>query len=513
MPPPLVVLTVAARTMARLRRLRDAAEGADMVELRLDGVEDLDVGAALEGCRLPAIVTCRPRWEGGRFDGSEEERSAILAAALDLGARYVDVEWRAGFNDLIASRGGRNIVVSSHDFSGVPRDVEERAAAMRATGAEVVKLAVMASSLGDCLRLLGIGRAGGIQAPSESGVVLLAMGEAGLATRILASRFRSRWTYAGDAAPGQLPLSRLLDEFRFRKIGPATDLYGIAGAPVAHSVSPAIHNAALAALGMDAVYVPLHASSAEEVLAFAEALALKGASVTSPLKEEMAARVHLLDAISRRLGAVNTIGRTSTGWSGINTDVTGFLAPLAGRIELAGCRAAIIGAGGAARAAAAALGWSGAIVSVYGRNRDRARAVAALAGGAGFDGLPVRRSWDLLVNATPVGTFPVVDETPIPASELGGGTVYDLVYNPLRTRLVREAEAAGCPALGGFDMLVTQAQLQLAWWIGRRSPAGVMRRAGLAALQAFTTKGNRHRHPTHNSQTRTHDSELRTHNS
>src|SRR5215831_14653132 len=148
---PQLCVTVIAPTMTELRQARDRVSGADLVELRLDSVRDPDVAGALHGRRSPVVITCRAAWEGGSFQGSEEERHAILAAALAGGAEYVDVEWKAGFEDLIASTSGRRIVLSSHDFDGVPADLVGRGRAMRATGAEVVKIAAKAACLRDCL--------------------------------------------------------------------------------------------------------------------------------------------------------------------------------------------------------------------------------------------------------------------------------------------------------------------------------------------------------------------------
>ena len=152
-----VCVTVTAETTDDLRRKRDEVTGADLVELRLDTVSDPNVAGALAGRKLPVIVTCRPAWEGGRFKGSEEERKQILSDALARGAEYVDVEWKANFTDLLSSSAGRHVVISSHDFDGVPSDLTGRAQAMRATGAEVVKIAVKTSRLSDCLPLLDLG--------------------------------------------------------------------------------------------------------------------------------------------------------------------------------------------------------------------------------------------------------------------------------------------------------------------------------------------------------------------
>jgi 3-dehydroquinate dehydratase/shikimate dehydrogenase len=186
----LLVETVTGQTMTGLIAAREAARDVDLVELRLDGVADVDVRGALSGRRLPVIVTCRPTWEGGRFEGSEERRQAVLMEALDAGAEYVDVEWRAGFT-AVAGKDPARVILSSHDFGGVPADLTARAAAMRQAGASLIKIAVTATRLSDALPLLDIARTGD--------AVVIAMGDAGVPSRLLATRFGSRWTYAGDA--------------------------------------------------------------------------------------------------------------------------------------------------------------------------------------------------------------------------------------------------------------------------------------------------------------------------
>src|SRR6187402_2924546 len=158
--------TVTGGTMAELVAARDAATDADLVELRLDGVGDCDVALALHGRRRPAIVTCRPVWEGGRFDGDEEARQRILSDALQFGAEYVDVEWRSlrgagvsGFDELL-ERGQRRVLVSAHDFSGIPADLNGQVNAMRATGATVIKIAVTPARLSETLPLRQVARDG-----------------------------------------------------------------------------------------------------------------------------------------------------------------------------------------------------------------------------------------------------------------------------------------------------------------------------------------------------------------
>jgi 3-dehydroquinate dehydratase / shikimate dehydrogenase len=478
----LLCVTVIAATTAELRKRRDAVADADLVELRLDSVNDPDVAGALADRRRPVIVTCRPIWEGGHFRGSEEERRRLLTEALTQGAEYVDVEWRARFDDLVSACAGRRIVLSAHDFDMVPIDLVARVHAMRSTGAEVVKLAVRTTRLTDCLPLLEIGTAGG----TRSGLVLVGMGDYGLATRVLASRFGSMWTYAGALSDvGQPTAEKLVEEYRFRTLSSATDVYGIVGRPVAHSVSPAMHNAAFRAAHLDAVYLPLPAVDEDDFVSFARALGIKGASVTTPFKVALYERVDEADAVARRIGAINTVRIEQGRWIGANTDASAFLEPLRRRGSLADTRVAVLGAGGAARAVAVALASTGAAVTIHARDRQRAEDVARLGSAQAGEWPPSVRSWDLLVNCTPLGMYPRVNETPIPVTDLTGSTVYDLVYNPPVTRLLREAATAGCQTIGGLEMLVAQAHEQFHWWTDVRPAAGVMREAALRRLAEF----------------------------
>ena len=475
-------VTVTAATTAELRARRDAVEDADLIELRLDSVSDPNVAGALAGRRRPVIVTCRPKWEGGAFGGAEEERRKILTEALALGAEYVDIEWRACFDELLRESGGKRIVLSSHDFQGPPIDLNQRAHAMQSTGAEVVKIAATMTSLSDCVPLLDLGA----QLGGHRQLILIGMGDYGLATRVLAGRFGSAWTYAGALAElGQIDAATLLNRYRYRTIDAETEIYGLVGSPIGHSVSPAMHNAAFAALRLNGVYLPLPAKSADDFVRFGKAIGIKGASVTVPFKVSLFEHVDEVYAVARRIGAINTICVEDRRWIGGNTDASGFLSTLRGLVPIEQLRVSVLGAGGSARAVAAALASSGGAVRIHARDQSKAEEVAALTSAGVGPWPPERGSWDLLINCTPIGMHPRVDQTPLPASELTGRYVYDLVYNPPMTRLLREAEVRGCHIIGGLEMLVAQAHEQFQSWTGSRPPTGVMREAALKQLAEF----------------------------
>jgi shikimate dehydrogenase len=248
-----------------------------------------------------------------------------------------------------------------------------------------------------------------------------------------------------------------------------------------------MHNAAFRATGFDAVYLPLPAASFDDFLPFAEAFEVQGVSVTAPYKRDAFHLARTLDDHGQRAGAVNTLRRGGEGWDARNTDIEGFLAPLAAYGSLERRRATVMGAGGAARGVALGLRDAGARVTMTARRPDQAAAVAEALGVETTPWPPVPGSWDLLVNATPVGTAPDTDRSPVAADRLGPGLVYDLVYNPPRTRLLAEAARRGCDTLGGLDMLVAQAQAQSAWWTGVRPPAEALRDAAIARLDEMQT--------------------------
>lgn len=482
-------VAVTGRTMDDIRQNRDAAAsaGADMVEMRLDTVDRPDAAGALEGRSCPVIVTCRAAWEKGYFQGSEEERRRILEQALALGAEFVDVEAKAEFaRDVIAPRNGRGIVLSSHVYGECPPDLGGRWEALSASGAEVAKLAVETGSLAEAAKVMALGSN---DEGSDRGHVLIAMGDQGLASRVLSTRLGNRWTYAGDnVAPGQVSVRRMLEEFRFRDLRQDTAIYGVVGNPIMHSLSPVMHNAGFRHFGIDAVYLPLLATDARDFVAFAKAMSLAGASITAPFKVQLLDAMNELDPLATRVGAANTLTVRDGRWLGANTDVYGFAEPLmrklrdlpakAGSHAVSGLRASILGAGGAARAVAVALADMGADVTVCARRPEAAREVAALANGRAGELPPPAGSWDVLINST-TWDGDAATYSPIAPAALDGRLVYDLLYVPRVTKLMADAEVAGCATIGGLEMLVAQAEKQFEIWTGQVPPAGLFMQAAM----------------------------------
>jgi 3-dehydroquinate dehydratase/shikimate dehydrogenase len=351
-----------------------------------------------------------------------------------------------------------------------------------------VKIAVTPRSIGDVGRLLGFAErtARGDGPP----LIAIALGPMGIVTRVIAGRYGAPFMYAAaepgaEAAPGQVPATQLRDLFRSRSVGRNTRLFGVLGQDVTRSLSPALHNAAFTALGLDAVYVPLQAEALAPFIDALPALGLSGFSVTRPYKVEVIRYLDGLDDTAAACGSVNTVGRDGARLHGGNTDGAGVVGPLRRRTALKDRRVVILGAGGAARAAALALRAEGARVTVVARNAGQAAAVASAVSCAhgALDDL-ARYPWDVLVNATPVGSRATVDDTPVPAQlHRAGSVVFDMVYDPLETRLLREAQQRGCVIVDGLEMLLAQAALQFEGWTGRPAPMDAMKAAALFLVQ------------------------------
>jgi len=302
----LVCETVMATRMADLIAARDAARLADIVELRLDGVRDPDVAGALERRTRPVIVTCRPVWEGGRFEGSEEDRLRLLADALEHGAEFIDVEWMADRRLLPRGTEGR-WVLSSHDFNGVPSDLARRARAMHEGHPGVVKIAVTAARAVDCVTLR---RA----LPDTGERVAIAMGPAGILTRVCPWLFGSSWTYGGQAAPGQIGVREMVEELRVRE---GTDRTAVFAALCRGGVEPVWVRAARARLahaGLDARIVPIEVDDIEEFFTLADEFGLAGADVPAHVGGDWAARAKLLGDGPVAPGGDVLLRRAEPGW-------------------------------------------------------------------------------------------------------------------------------------------------------------------------------------------------------
>ncbi len=482
-------------TAAVVDRMAGLAPHADLFEIRADFVRDLDLPALVRARVKPILLTCRTEKEGGRFPAADEPaRRAILADAVRLGFDLVDLEARAGFDDVAKAKSGRGLVLSWHDFEGTPTDLEALYRRMEAAGADIVKIAVTARSIEDLGRLLAFAQKHArAREKGRPPLVALAMGPLGVASRLLGGRYGAPFTFAApfvgrEAAPGQLPARALAESYRVRSIGPRTRVYGILGVDILRSVSPAIHNRAFAVRGLDAVYVPVQAESMAAFARALPALGLSGFSVTRPYKPEVTAHLASCEREAARAGSVNTVVVRDGRLHGSSTDGDGVLVPLRRRADVPGARIAIVGAGGAARAAAFAFETAGAHVTLVARRREQAAEAAAATGAehAALDEFGGLR-WDVLVNATPLGSGAYPGRMPVPAEALRPATVvFDMVYEPRETPLLRAARARGCRTIDGLEMLIAQAVGQFQAWTGVPAPEEAMLEAAAQALAEAT---------------------------
>jgi 3-dehydroquinate dehydratase/shikimate dehydrogenase len=494
-----VCVTLAEETTeGTVARMAELAPVADLFEVRADFLRERDLGRILRARTKPILLTCRPVSEGGRWpDGDPEGRRRILREATALGFDLIDVEARAGFDDVVASRGGRGLVLSWHDLSGTPADLDGLYGRMAGQRPDVVKIAVTARSVTDLGRLLAFARRNGAKGRTGGrapALVAIAMGPLGVASRILGGACGAPFTFASaaagrEAAPGQTTAAALVRVYRARSIGPATRIYGLVGTDILRSLSPAVHNAAFAARGIDAVYVPLQAESLDAFLEALPALGLSGFSLTRPYKSAILPSLASVEPEAGRAGSVNTVVVRDGSLAGSSTDGEGVLAPLRRRLEPKGRAVAIVGAGGAARAAAFALTRAGARVTLLARRPEQAAEVAAAAGcaTAPLEGVS-RLEWDVLMNATPVGSGSAPGVMPVPQDALRpGGVVFDMVYEPRETPLVAAARARGCVTIDGVEMLVAQAVRQFETWTGVAAPVDAMTEAALGAIAEART--------------------------
>jgi 3-dehydroquinate dehydratase/shikimate dehydrogenase len=478
--------------------LQDCERLADIIELRLDYLSAdtlaqviAELQARIRQISKPLIITFRPREQGGRRDLSLSDRQNFwrsLPQEIVRAMAFADFELDLAESFAEATPIPWNKVICSwHNLEETPAGLLEIYDRIAGTRAAVVKIATQANRISDCLRLFELIERKSAGRP----LIVLGMGMPGLMTRILALSRGALLTFGAlrrgaESASGQPTANELKDLYQVKQLTRESEILGVIGNPIGHSRSPLMHNAVLKALERNGVYLPFAVDSAADfVRDFVRPASrkidwrLRGLSVTIPHKLAIIPHLDLIDLTAQRIGAVNTVVIEGDRLLGYNTDVIGAMKPLDELLDLKGARAAVIGAGGSARAICYGLRERGAETTVYGRDLSKAQLLAdefkTRAGTiAGFDGRA-----DLVVNCTPIGMRGHSEgEAPVKAERLSGvKLVYDLVYNPEETALLREARAAGCRTLGGLAMLVGQAAEQFRLWTGLDAPVDVMWRA------------------------------------
>lgn len=490
-----MICVTIGRTRHRMIASEHAAlvqRGAKLVELRLDWINrPPDLNKLLKGRPGPVVVTCRRPEDGGRWKLGEDARRTLLRQAIVMEADFVDLE--ADVAQVIPRYGKSRRIISHHDFNGTPENLEEIHADLCRHDPDIVKLVTMAQSPADNVRLIKL------VATSKVPTIGFCMGELGLASRLLCCKYGSPFTYATFSkdrvlAPGQIPFDDMRSLYRVDDLNQETQVFGVVGDPIAHSHSPLIHNAALQHDGLNAVYVPLRipAGELQPTLDAYAALDIRGYSVTIPHKQAAAEYAQYRDPLVAETGAANTLYRDAAGrWCSTNTDFEAALAALRLGMEgrdLAGMRVLMLGAGGVARAIGRGVSRAGCVLTITNRHKQRAQELAEQLGCQ-------MMTWenrgsvdcDILINCTPVGMWPEMDETPFPSHWLRDHMlVFDTIYNPENTLLLKEAREHECRTVSGLEMFVRQAAAQYELFALRPAPLDVMRdalRRGISAAQ------------------------------
>lgn len=493
-PLPRVCIAMGFSTVEQLfaHARREAQEGESFFEFRLDYLPNPK--QALKGIRefltanpqCTILATCRRHQNHGNFQGSIEEQLRILAGAVDHGARAVDIEIETaeqpGVN-LDEFRGRVWLIVSWHHFEATPALGPVLKRLMRVP-ADAYKVVTTARKPGDIGRVLSLA-----ENNHRTPMIVLTMGEVGFPTRVLSPLHGGLYTYAAPncsegTASGQVSARHLRHLYRIDRLTREARVYGVIADPVRHSLSPAVHNRAFQTRRMDAVYLPflVDAHALRDYFGFAKELPVAGFSVTIPHKQKVIRYLDVVDPLARRIGAVNTVWRKAGKWRGTNTDAQGVTGPLSRRLRLAKSSVLLVGNGGAARGAAFALRDAGAKLAITGRNPDRIRVLARTCDAEALTPERAEKAdFDAVVHATPLGMYPKVDGCFF-RDRIPGRVVFDMVYNPLETALLRRAAEQGAEVIAGKEMFLEQAAAQFEIWTGESAPKTVMERAFVEAL-------------------------------
>jgi len=483
--PRVCVPVVGSDAATMIERAESVVRDNPFLELRLDYLPQ--PAAALPKLKnflemhpeATVIATCRRVVNGGKFKGSIAAELALLLKAADAGFPLVDIELQSAKSlkaDQLRGLSDRvGLIISYHDFR-TTKKLEEQFAEMSKYPADFYKVVSTATNLYDNVAMMKFLEANS----ARHEMVALCMGEQGIISRVLAVRAGSIFTFGAaksgeETAPGQVLFNELRDIYRIDNVDAATQVYGVAGDPVEHSLSPIMMNAALRRESVNAVYLSLHAKSLKDLLACVRDIPIRGLSITMPYKQAIVDALENSDALTRQIGSCNTVVRSLDGkLYGFNTDVGGIVAPLEQRLHLAGARILVIGAGGVARAAAFGLKAKGAEVFITNRTPEKAQTLARQAKAKHLKRADIaKNTFDVIINATPVG-MTNGKQSPLEDKELNTKYVFDLVYTPAETKLIKMARAKNLQVIPGLEMFVQQGARQFEIWTGKPAPIAEM---------------------------------------
>jgi 3-dehydroquinate dehydratase / shikimate dehydrogenase len=443
-----------------------------------------------ENTAVTAIATCRRAANGGKFAGNLAAEMEILSKAATSGFHIVDLELESTESlkkgELQKLRDtGVALIISHHDFSAT-KDLDGIYKRIEPFHPDFIKIVPTAKTLTDNVTLMRFIE----RMDDHSNIVGICMGDAGIISRVLGLRAGSAFTFAAATAgeetgPGQIAARTLIETYRIDQVDAATKVYGVAGNPIRSSLSPIMMNTAFRRETVNAVYLALQATKLSDLLKLVNEIPIQGLSVTMPLKQEIMAHLEKTDPLSAKIGACNTVLRAQDGkLYGFNTDVAGITGPLEKRMSLRGAKALVLGAGGAARAAVFGLRDKGADVFILNRTAETAQKLAKQSGSKTIkkDAL-AKTPFDVVINATPIGMAGIKGAPLLEAKDLNTKLVFDLVYNPLETPLLRLARQQSIPIITGIEMFVQQGARQFEIWTGKPAPEEEMLRVVIHSLR------------------------------
>ena len=440
------------------------------------------------------LATCRRTASGGKFRGSIASQLDVLGKAAAAGCQLLDVELQTAAKckpeQLKKLRSRAALVLSFHDFRAT-RKLDETLEKMLAFPADFYKIVSTATTLSDNVTMMKFLT----RQSDKHSLIGMCMGEQGIISRVLGVRAGSIFTFASaglgeETAPGQVTAQELRNIHRIEQVDAATRVYGVAGDPVSHSLSPVIMNAGFRRENVNAVYLTLHAKTLKDLLTCVREIPIHGISVTMPYKESILTHLDNTDSHTTKIGACNTVVRAQDGkLYGFNTDAAGIVRPLERRLTtIEGARILVLGAGGAARAAVFGLKERGAEVYILNRTAGPAQKLARQARARTLKRPDLKKlAFDVIINATPVG-MGNTRETPLQDKEINARYVFDMVYDPPETRLLKLARERGAQIIPGIEMFVHQAARQFEIWTGKPAPWDEMLRVVLLALQERATR-------------------------
>lgn len=489
---------VAENTEDAVKAMKKASKLTDLIELRIDYIQDINkknLKRLLNKKNKPIIVTNRKKYEMEKFKGSEKKRIGLLEESIKLKADYIDIEYSANkqlLKKIIKNKGKTKIIVSYHNFKNTPNNLHDIFNKIKKLNPDIIKIVAFANSINDNFKIFEL-----LKKTKNKKIIAFCMGSYGKISRILCLKYNSFLTYSSyeqqkKAESCQLTLNELLNDYNTKKINKNTQVYGLIGNPLEHSPSHLIHNAGFKKLKLNNIYVKFKVDNLNEFIKNFRKFKIKGASITIPHKVAVMKHLDSIDNTAKKIGAVNTIVNKNNKLKGYNTDCYGAITVIKNKTEIKNKKITVLGAGGTARAVVYGLTQEKGIITILNRTKEKAKKLAEEFN-CNYDSLNNFKNieTDILVNTTSVGMSPDIGRSLIPKRFLKNMVVFDAVFNPHKTKLIKDSESNNCKVIPGIEMLIHQAAIQFKLWTNQEMPINVMRNPIINRLNNEKNKHDR----------------------